>query len=84
MPQAQVTVQAEVGLHARPAATLTKAAMAFPCEVTVVLDGREANAKSLLSLLGLDVRQGQTITIRTSGEREDEALAELRELVAAL
>jgi phosphotransferase system HPr (HPr) family protein len=84
MPQTDVTVTSEVGLHARPAATLTKAAMAYPCDVTIVVGDREANAKSMLSVLTLDVRQGQRITIRTAGEREAEALAQLEELVTSL
>jgi phosphocarrier protein len=84
MPQADVIVKSEVGLHARPAATLTKAAMQYPCDVTIIRDGREANAKSMLSLLTLDVRKDQAITIRTTGERAEEALADLQQLVAAL
>jgi phosphocarrier protein len=84
MPETTVTVSAAVGLHARPAARFTKAAAGFPCQVTVVREDREADAKSMLALLTLDVRQGDTITIRTAGEREDDALAELERLVAEL
>ena len=79
-----MTVTSEVGLHARPAAELIKAATAYPCDVTIVAGEREANAKSMLSVLTLDVRCGQTITIRTAGERETEALAELESLVTSL
>jgi len=84
MPQTDVTVTSEVGLHARPAAALIKAAATYPCDVTIVAGDREANAKSMLSVLTLDVRCGQTITIRTAGEREAEALADLEALVTSL
>lgn len=84
MPETTVTVTAEVGLHARPAARFTKAAASFPCAVAVLRDGQEADAKSMLSLLTLNVRQGDTITIRTAGAEEDAALAELERLVGEL
>lgn len=69
------------GLHARPAKVFARAASSAPCEVTVSKGDREANAKSVLSVLTLDCLVGDEITIRTDGEGAEEALEELVALV---
>jgi phosphocarrier protein HPr len=84
MPQKDVTLTNDVGLHARPAAVFAKKAASFACDVTVAKGDKEANAKSILSVLQLDVRQGDTVTLKTMGESEDQALVELVELVESL
>jgi phosphocarrier protein HPr len=84
MPQQDVTLTNEVGLHARPAAVFAKKAGSFACDVTVIKDGEEANAKSILAVLKLDVRQGDTVTLRTAGEGADEALEALADLAKSL
>lgn len=81
MPEATVTLQNPTGLHARPAKIFAKAAAASPADVTLTKDGREVNAKSVLSVLTLDCHQGDKILIRTAGESSDETLADLVRLV---
>ena len=84
MPERDVTLENEVGLHARPAAVFSKAAARFSSTVTVVKSGAEANAKSVLSVLKLDIQKGDNVTIRAEGQDEDEALTELVKLVEDL
>lgn len=84
MPERDVTLQNEVGLHARPAAVFSKAAAKFSSSVIVVKSGAEANAKSVLSVLKLDIQKGDTVTIRTEGTDDEEALTELVKLVEGL
>jgi phosphocarrier protein len=84
MPEQDVTVTNDVGLHARPAAEFAKKAATFSCDVKVVKGGDESNAKSVLSVLKLDVRKGDTITLRTEGDGADDALAEIVTLVESL
>lgn len=81
MPEATVTLRNPTGLHARPAKVFAKAAAASPAEVVVEKDGREVNAKSVLSVLTLDCHQGDQIVIRTAGEGADQTLADLVHLV---
>jgi phosphocarrier protein len=69
------------GLHARPAKVFARAAASQPCDVTVSKGDREANAKSVLSVLTLDCLAGDQITIRTDGEGAEQALQELVALV---
>jgi phosphocarrier protein HPr len=69
------------GLHARPAKVFARAAAAQPSEITVSKGDREANAKSVLSVLTLDCLAGDEITIRTDGEGAEQTLNELVALV---
>lgn len=84
MPQIQVTVRHKVGLHARPAALFVKLATSFPCDIQVgniSTGSKAANAKSILGVLALGVNSGNEIVIHAEGEREDDALAALRDMV---
>lgn len=81
MPERKVTLTNEVGLHARPAAIFSRSASKLECDVMVVKDGNEANAKSVMSVLKLDVKKGDTITLRTEGDGAEQALSDLAELI---
>ena len=69
-----ITVRDEHGLHARPASVFVAAATKFKSTMTVEVNGKTANGKSLLHLLALGITKGQTIKITTTGEDENEAL----------
>ncbi|WP_061299391.1 HPr family phosphocarrier protein [Herbidospora cretacea] len=84
MPQRRLIVEAEVGLHARPAATFVQIATKSAASVTLAKgDGAPVNAKSILSVLALDVKKGDAITISTDGEGADELLEELVAIAGA-
>jgi phosphocarrier protein len=65
------------GLHARPAARFVQAASRFSSRIVIREDGREADAKSLIALLGLTIRPSSEITLAADGPDADEALAAL-------
>jgi len=81
MPEITLKVQHEVGLHARPAAMFVQIAKQFESEITIVHGEREANGKSILTVLTLGANQGAEVTIRAEGGDADEALAALQALV---
>ncbi len=59
-----------VGIHARPAAQFAQAAGASGCTVTIAKgDGAPVQADSILSVMGLGVKQGDTVEITRSEER---------------
>jgi phosphocarrier protein len=70
-----------VGLHARPAAQFVKTASRFRSRITLDRDGRTADAKSILAVLGLQASKGTSVTVRAEGEDAETAVAALRELV---
>jgi phosphotransferase system HPr (HPr) family protein len=63
-----------VDLHARPAAVFTRTALAHESKVTVRAGEKEADAKSLLSLLALGAKGGSELRLRAEGEDADAAL----------
>lgn len=65
------------GIHARPAGALVKEAAAFPCSVTIAKGDKEVDAKRIFGVMGLGAKCGEEITVRTDGEKEDEAIAAL-------
>jgi len=77
----KVTLTNEVGLHARPAAQFVKTAASFECTVKVIKNMNEADAKSITSILFLDVRKGDIVTIRATGEDAEKAIKTLTKLV---
>ncbi len=62
------TVRNKMGLHARPAAMIVQTANKYPCDVTLVKDGQDVNAKSIMGVLMLAASQGTVITVRAEGE----------------
>ena len=66
------TVNDPVGIHARPAAEFAQAATASGCTVTIAKQGgAPVNANSILSVMGLGIKQGDTIEITVDGENAD-------------
>ena len=74
----EVTINNEVGLHARPATYFIRKANEFKSGIWVEKDERRVNAKSLLGVLSLGIVKGTTLIADGSDEKEAvEALAEL-------
>jgi phosphocarrier protein HPr len=74
-------IKNELGMHARAATKFVQLAAKYPCDVTVVKDGHEVNGKSIMGVLMLVAAKGTTIVIRARGQRCDEAVAALCQLV---
>ena len=79
-----VILPPEVALHARPAATFVKTAMRFRSRVTVGVNGRTADAKSILAVLALGATGGTTLRLDAEGEDAPAALDALAACVAGL
>lgn len=77
MKEFKYVIKDAQGIHARPAGMFVKEAASFPCKVTVVKAEKEADAKRILALMGLSVKCGEEIIIRTEGEQEEEASQKL-------
>jgi len=78
-----VTLPADVALHARPAAQFVRTAVGFSADIAVAVNGREADAKSLLSVLSLGAEAGTELRLTASGDDAPLALDALRDCVAA-
>lgn len=69
-----VLVQNELGLHARPAARIAQEAQKFRCELRLVVEDQEVDAKSILDILSLAAVRGTEITLKGWGDDARQAL----------
>ena len=74
----EYTITDEVGIHARPAGLLVKEAKSYDSVIKVTKDGKSAEAKKLMALMGLGVKKGDTVTVSVEGG-DEEAVAEKME-----
>jgi phosphocarrier protein HPr len=70
----QLTIINKLGLHARAAAKLVNLAGQYTCGITVNCNGKDANAKSIMSVMMLAATKGTEIEIVTDGDDSAEAL----------
>ncbi len=61
----------------RVVAMLIQKASAFASDIRLEVDGRRANAKSLLGVMSLSLDEGVEVTVSASGPDEDDALEAL-------
>lgn len=73
MKEFMFEVKDALGLHARPVAALAKKSMEFDSVICFAANGRKADGRNLMELMGLGVRQGDVITLTVTGD--DEAAA---------
>ena len=85
MQSGTFTIQNQVGLHARPAALFVQTVAKFKSKIRVKNSTRGTpfvDAKSILMILPLQVRQGHEIEITTDGPDEEAALEAINNLIA--
>ena len=68
-------------MHARHAGLLAKEASRFQSEIMLTKGDRSANAKGILALMGLGIKQGDLVQIDIEGEDEDIAVMELKNYI---
>ena len=75
MKQCQYVITDPVGIHARPAGLLVKAAKALDSTVTVEkVGGKSSAATKLMAVMGLGVKGGDTVTVTVEGGNEEASL----------
>ncbi len=73
------TITDPLGIHARPAGLLAKAAKAYSdTTVTVTKDGSTVKASQLMKLMGLAVKQGSEVIVAAEGPAEEEAIIAMK------
>ncbi len=77
----EVSVQNQVGLHARPATFFIQKANEYRSTIWVEKEERRVNAKSLLGVLSLGIVGGTNIKIIADGPDEQQAVEGLIKLV---
>ena len=75
MKEFKYVVQDELGLHARPAGLLVKESAKFKSAVTLDSGVKKADAKRIMAVMSMGVKQGVEVTVTIEGEDEDAAFA---------
>lgn len=74
-------IQDPLGLHARPAGLLVKAATAYTSAVTVTAPTGKADAKRIMAIMRLAAKKGMELTITCEGDDEEAAAAGLQKFL---
>lgn len=77
----KVVIVNKLGLHARAAAKLVSTASRFDSQILLGKDGREVDAKSILSVMMLAASKDTEIELIIDGPDEEDAKAALVELI---
>lgn len=78
MKSFEYTISDPVGIHARPAGLLVKEVKTYPnCIVTVSKGDKSVNAQKLMALMGMGIKQGDTVTVSVEGENEETVAASI-------
>lgn len=74
---ARLTLQLKLphGLHARPAARISKEAQRYRSRIRIIAENGEADAKSILDVLALAIPQDCLCTVEAQGPDAREAVA---------
>jgi phosphocarrier protein len=81
MTEIKYTINDELGLHARPAGLLVKMAAKFTCDIQLGTPVKMVNAKRIIGVMSLTLKQGNEMTMTFSGEDEAEAAAAIKDFL---
>ncbi len=77
----EVVVENELGIHARPASQIVKAAASSRADFWMEKDGQRVNGKSIMGVMMLAVAKGQKVILEAGGEGAEELLDKIEELI---
>tara|TARA_Y100001970_G_C14087228_1_gene777997 strand:- start:706 stop:966 length:261 start_codon:yes stop_codon:yes gene_type:complete len=77
----ELTVVASVGLHARPAAEFVKLAQQFNGSVKIEKNDNQVDGKSMIGILKLAIKQGESFLLTLDGENEDDFMGSFEEII---
>jgi len=76
-----LTIPDGLGLHARVATMMVRAMENYTCNVTLIKDDVEVNARSVLGLLLLAAAPGSRIVVRAEGPDSREAVEAITRII---
>jgi len=79
-----IVIKNESGLHARPASDFVNLTKTFAERVSITAKGKTLNAKSILHVLSLSLKQGDSATITVDGDNAEDILNQIAEFLDGL
>ncbi|MBQ1274705.1 MAG: HPr family phosphocarrier protein [Cellulosilyticum sp.] len=74
MVKESIKLELKNGLEARPAALFVQIASKFESHISVVVNEKQVNAKSIMGMMSLGTIKGELIEIVAEGQDEKEAV----------
>ena len=75
MKEFSYTITATLGIHARPAGLLVAEAKKYSSVVTIISGSKRVAATSMIKLIGMGVRRGDTVKVQIEGDDEETCAA---------
>ena len=82
MIKREITIINELGIHARPAGMIANTSSRFVCDIKLVKDGMEVNAKSIMGIMTLAAGKNSVIEVTAKGKDEADAVKAIEDLFA--
>ncbi|AXB81109.1 HPr family phosphocarrier protein [Megasphaera hexanoica] len=73
MKEFTYTITDPQGIHARPAGLLVKEAKKYASSLTIAKGSKKGDLKKIFTVMGLGVKQGESITVQADGADEEAA-----------
>lgn len=83
MKKFDYVIKDDLGIHARPAGLLVKEAGQFISTIMIQKGDKTADAKRLFALMGLGVKNADSITVTVEGEDEETAFDTIKQFIEA-
>ena len=80
MQYCELEIKCEDGLKSKNAAVFVQTAGKFESQILIESGNKKVNAKSIMGVLALGVKQGETIYVIANGKDEKEAVSALEKL----
>ena len=80
MKKKDLLIENKLGLHARAAAQIVKAASGFSAKILLSKDGMEVDGKSIMGIMMMAAAKGTTILVSAEGADEEKALEGMEKL----
>lgn len=84
MAEREIVILTDHGLHARPAAQFVKKASSFKSDIVLSFKSKEINGKSILAVTSLGATKNDSITLKATGNDEEEAIECLVKFIESL
>jgi phosphocarrier protein len=81
MIRRDITIINKLGIHARPAARIVKAASLSKANFWIGKDGQRVNGKSIMGVMMLAAEQGSTVTIEAEGKEAQDLIDEIVKMI---
>lgn len=81
MQEKNIEIVNKLGLHARSASKLVSVSSSYLSDIQISYKNKQVNAKSIMNLLMLAAKKGDSVTIRCEGEDEEAAMQAVCDLI---